>query len=327
MSILLPIKRRLRSLIRDAYLPCYVLSRKPMIVFAYDHDFTVNMDLFLKYFKACDKVYLFLQLGWQHETPKMSLPFAESLHSALKECPGLQITVLANSSSEVTVLNELGLNTVLCHQNAFIDEKRYQIKKREKIFDAIYIARITPFKRHWLAAEVKSLRIIGDYHEKAQNYVDETLAMLKHAVYTRIVPASKVQDEIATAKCGLCISSEEGAMFVSAEYLLCGIPVVDTVNIGGRDVIFPEFACIKVPDEPAAVAEAVAHWAQSAPEPEAIRKAVIEKMQSHRKFLREMINRILVEHGRKEFTGKFPHKLGLRVTPKPWVSWVHGLKR
>lgn len=326
MSVSLPIRQYVRKLLRGTYLPCYVFSREPMIIFAYDHDFTKNINSFLKHFASLDKVYLFLQLGWQHETPNTAQPFARSLHLAMSECPGLQITVLANSPNEVTVLSELGLKTVLCHQNSFIDERKYRIKKRKKVFDAIYIARITQFKRHWLAADVKSLRLIGDYYEMDQEYVDETLAMLKHAFYTRIVRSSKIPDEIATAKCGLCLSAEEGAMFVSAEYLLCGIPVVDTANLGGRDVIFPEFACSKVSDDPGAVTEAVAHWAESAPEPEAIRNAVLEKMQVYRNLLRKMINQILTEHGQKEFNGRFPHKLGLRVTPMPWVSWKHGLK-
>lgn len=324
--MLYKLKQFIKGLIWEKYLPCFVLSRSPMIVFSYDRDFTSRKAEFLREFAGRGPIHLFLLLGWQHETPKMAEPFAKELTEAMQELPSLSITVLANSAGEVETLTRLGIRTILCQQNAFIDERKYPIIKREKIYDAIYIARITPFKRHHLAEKVSSLRLIGDFYESERPYVDKTLSGLKHAAYTRQVKSSRIPGEISKAKCGLCLSCEEGAMFVSAEYLLCGIPIVDTANLGGRKTIYPPFACKEVADTPEAVAEAVAEYAKSTPEPETIRHAVIGNMEKYRETLRSELNRILTEHGKPPFQGRFPHKLGLRITRMPWVSWKYGLK-
>lgn len=109
-------------------------------------------------------------------------------------------------------------------------------------------------------------------------------------------------------------------MFVSAEYLLSGIPVVNTANLGGRDLMLPEFAVRRAADTPEAVAEAVAWWRDHAPEPRALRAGFLELAAPHRRFLRELI---------AEKTGvtmnHFPHKLGLRCRLRPWQRWSHGV--
>jgi glycosyltransferase involved in cell wall biosynthesis len=320
------LKKSVKRFIQGNYLPCYILNRDPLVVIAFDRDFTSRKSEFLKNLAGRGKVYLFLQLGWQHETARMAEPFAAELLSVMAEMPELSITVLANSTNEVEILTRLGVAAVLCQQNAFLDERRYPILRREKKYDAIYIARISPFKRHRLAEKVASLRLIGSYYEQERPYVDEVFAALKHASYRRQVRAAGVPAEIAQAKCGLCLSREEGAMFVSAEYLLCGIPIVETAALGGRRTIYPPFAYREVPEDPDAVAAAVAEYADSRPEPKAIREAVIRNMEKERDVFRSLLNRILEKHGKPPFRDRFPHKLGLRLTRTPWANWRHGLK-
>ena len=163
MSPFSSLKKKYSDFIRHRILPCTVFCRDPLVLVSYDTDFTSNAQDFLTVFarSRAQSIHVFLQLGWEHETPKNALPFAEKIKEVLGQCPRLTITVLANSPNEVRVLSDLGLNCVLCHQNAFVDERRYPIVQREKEFDAIYIARITPFKRHALAKQVASLRLVG----------------------------------------------------------------------------------------------------------------------------------------------------------------------
>ena len=40
--------------------------------------------------------------------------------------------------------------------------------------------------------------------------------------------------------CGGIFSLKEGACFASSEYLLCGLPVISTQSVGGRDVFYNE---------------------------------------------------------------------------------------
>lgn len=321
------LRRFAGRLIRGSYLPCTVLCRDPLVVVAFDRDFTKAWPDFRRQFARFPKVYLFLQLGWQHETPEQADPFAADLKSIQADCPQLQITVLANTPAEVEALGRHGIDVIFCHQNAFLDERRYPILPRKKRYDAIYIARVTPFKRHYLARDIDSLRLIGDFSYQELAYVEKTLAALPQAAYTRSVPARQIPGQIAEGRCGLCLSAEEGAMFCCAEYLLCGRPIVNTANRGGRDIIVPAFACRQVPDDPAAVAAAVADWAAEAPPPEAIRAAILENMNVHREIFRRTLNRILLDHHRPPFHGPFPHKLALRLTRLPWDNLKYGLKR
>jgi len=114
-------------------------------------------------------------------------------------------------------------------------------------------------------------------------------------------------------------------MFVSIEYLLCGIPVVNTPNIGGRDVLFPDFAVKTVPDTPEAVAAAVQEFVEHPPEPEKIRAAVLEKMKVHRETFRRLLNEAMAP---KTFPDScpLPHKLFLRCTKSPLQLLRYGLR-
>jgi glycosyltransferase involved in cell wall biosynthesis len=114
-------------------------------------------------------------------------------------------------------------------------------------------------------------------------------------------------------------------MFVSIEYLLCGIPVVNTENIGGRDEMFPDFAVKTVSDTPEAVAEAVQEFVEHAPEPEKIRAAALEKMKVHRETFRRLLNEAMAP---KSFPDScpIPHKLILRCTKTPLQLLRYGLR-
>ena len=325
------IKKRYNRLRNNLFLPCTVFSRDPLVLASYDTDFLRNAPAFLAYFdnSRAKSIHVFLQLGWEHETPKNSEPFAAAVKDMLSKCDRLSVTVLANSENEVRVLSALGLHAVFCNQNAFVDESRYPILHEEKTFDAIYIARLTPFKRHFLAEKVASLRLIGEFawREDEKPYAHDILSnRLKHAEWTSHVRTSQVPREIAKAHCGLCLSQNEGAMFVSIEYLLCGVPIVNTANIGGRDAMFPDFAVKTVPDDPEAVAEAVREFVENAPPPEKIRAATLEIMNAHRQVFRSILNEAMAP---KQYPAsrKLPHKLFLRCPALPWQMLKYQLIR
>ena len=330
MPFLSDLKKRYQRFTSKRYLPCTVFCRDPLVLVSYDTDFLRSASAFLDVFaeSRAKSIRVFLQLGWEHETPKNAEPFAAAVKDILAECDRLRVTVLANSENEVTVLSGLGLDVVLCNQNAFVDETRYPALSLPKRFDAVYIARLTPFKRHALAAKVESLLLIGQFAwlQQEKPYARELLDVhLKHAVWKNHVDASDIPSEIATARCGLCLSEAEGAMFVSIEYLLCGIPVVNTPNIGGRDLMFPDFAVKTVPADPDAVAEAVREFAAQAPQAEEIRAATLEKMNAHRQVFRRLLNDAMAPN---KFPAEavLPHKLLLRCTKTPGQFLRYGLR-
>ena len=331
-QILSRLKNKYQELLWDHFLPCTVFCRDPLVLVSYDTDFIKEASAFLAVFAKSNvkTIHVFLLLGWEHETSANAEPFAQQIKEILTQCPRLKITVLANAENEVYVLSGLGLHAVICNQNAFVDESRYSVLKHAKKYDAIYIARITPFKRHALASKIKSLRLIGAkswWIPQEEQYSEEIVSnRLKHAVWSFHVDAKKIPLEIATARCGLCLSQAEGAMFASIEYLLCGIPIVNTPSLGGREVFFPDFAVKTVPDTPEAVAEAVQEFVEHAPDPEKIRAAVLYKMKMHRTTFRRLLNEAMAP---EVFPGSrpLPHKLLLRSMKTPLQLFRYGLRK
>jgi hypothetical protein len=62
---------------------------------------------------------------------------------------------------------------------------------------------------------------------------------------------------ISQAHCGVIFSSSEGGCYASTEYLLCGIPVVSTHSIGGRDAYYDDVTAIVVNSDPDEISKAV----------------------------------------------------------------------
>ncbi len=81
-------------------------------------------------------------------------------------------------------------------------------------------------------------------------------------------------------------------MYASAQYLLAGLPVVTTHNIGGRDVFFHPEHVRWVDDDPDCVAAAVRDLVANPPDPQEVRSRVLETMAEHRTRLVALLNDI-----------------------------------
>jgi glycosyltransferase involved in cell wall biosynthesis len=187
---------------------------------------------------------------------------------------GISNHLLVNAVDEEVVRKRWRLRGGYFSHNIYINEHLYQIENEHKIYDAIYTAQLTAFKRHGLAKNIEKLMIIsygGDLHEFCPE--------LKHADFNRtFLPREELARRYNQSYAGLCLSAVEGAMFASCEYLLCGIPVVSTPSKGGRDEFFTTENSIIVSPEPEAVAQAVNHWKSHPPDPYSIRRQTLETM-------------------------------------------------
>ena len=67
--------------VMSRYLPCTVFNRDPLVLVSYDRDFIRNAAAFLDAFSesSAKTVHVFLQLGWEHETPKNSETFVQQI--------------------------------------------------------------------------------------------------------------------------------------------------------------------------------------------------------------------------------------------------------
>lgn len=310
----------------NSFLPGYVLSRKPLVFAAYDYDFLNRASEFDRALKDVESERtVILQLGWQHETEKMISKLSEGIAEAAKM--NFNVIILANTPREKELISNAGMKVYYCHQNAFLDERRYPVLPFiNKKFDAVYIARITPFKRHQLATEIENLYLIGAYSEREKDYALSTLEAFPTAKKVSSVSSYCVPFHLAKANCGLCLSETEGAMFVSMEYLLCGLPVVNTPNTGGRDLMMPDFAVKNVASNPCDVARAVLEWKNERPAPKTIRNAVLELMKPHRATLVRILTELGVNDELcKKYAKRFPHKLGIRTKISPFARMRHGI--
>lgn len=302
-----------------------VLNSNPVVAAAYESDFESNHAAFSEFANANNGATILLQLGFEHETPKQATRLAASISRFRELSPDTRILVLCNSKAEISTLDALGLETRFVNQNCFIDERRLRpMGGKERPYDAAYLARMTPFKRHSLIPVELSPRLLLLGTAAADErivqhdggvYVDGIVTRYAAARQVDNFPGVKISELLALANCGLTLSHAEGACFASAEYFLCGLPVVDTPALGGRSVLFPEEFAREVDETPEAVGEGVAYWREHRPDPWKVRSAWLAKAAPHRDAYRKLM---------RELTGHtprcIPHKLSLR-TPHVGAFW------
>lgn len=320
------------------YLPATILSNKPFIFGCFFEDFT-NRILGFKnfYFRNSEKhktMSALFMLGYHYETPERILYAKNKVEQIRELMPKLKLYFLCNSEKEKENFESIGCRAIYCNQNAFLNENRYHVLNIKKKFDAVYLARMTPIKRHELALATEKLLLIGDYFERESKHAEAILANRRaDSVWIRKVRGVLMFYYLNRAKVGLCLSPEEGAMYACAEYGLCGLPVLTTECLGGREnSLAPEYTKI-ISQNPTAleVAAAVKQMNEKTYDSKKIREATIQVLNSHRARYRELGREIFDET--KEGTEKdykmfcdFPHKLGVRCRVLPLFRYRRSLK-
>ena len=302
------------------YLPAYILNHSPKIIASFEMDFLRNLSAFQKAVPQGEKFTMLLQLGWSAELPEVAEELKTRLAEAKKAFPEARFIILANAAKEVEIIKEFN-EVYLASHNAFLDPVRYPLAKSGKRkFDALYIARITPFKRHELAEKIEKLHLIGSYAEKEKEYFTQTIARFPHAVWSQKVPSFFIGRKICEAACGLALSAVEGAMFSCGEYSLCGVPVVNTRNLGGRDTLLPDFAVRYAEDNADSVAENVDFFVNNPIAPAEIREGFLHLALPQKELVQDLINSIA---GKKVY---LPHKLNIRCRLLPHTKLLHGIR-
>ena len=224
-----------------------------------------------------------------------------------------------NSELEKENFEKYGFEGDLVNQNAWLDETLVMRPlDLKKTFRAIYVARRSAFKRHFLAANVEGLALVAGINH------GNSISDIPNHVYLNNAPLT--QDEVCIkineSNCGLILSEVEGACFSSSEYLLSGIPVVSTPSKGGRDAWYNEYNSIVCEPTPDAVASAVAYFEDNPRDPFVIRDMHIKQAQSYRLRFIEELRKIFYRFNINEidaddyFKNNFFHKLRKSYTPK-----------
>ncbi|MCB1459435.1 MAG: glycosyltransferase [Nitratireductor sp.] len=212
-----------------------------------------------------------------------------SVERAMQQLPGHHFVLMASDEGEQFELLNEGIDCIVCNSSIFVDEQVWRPtlphNREFGSFDAVYNARLMAYKRHELAAGIESLLLIhaapfGAGKEAEFARIRTLLPKARSANelhgtpwYDQMTP-ELVCEFLAHAKCGLALSREEGVMKASVEYMLCGLPVVSTASLGGRDryYVFP-FTQI-AQDDPEAVAAAVTTMVRRQFDRNAVRQAI-----------------------------------------------------
>lgn len=290
-----------------------VLNAAPPVLAAFDVDFERARATFVDFARANSGTVILLQLGYEHETPELAAHLAAVVAEVCGQAAGTRVIALGNSEAECASLRAAGMDARLVHQNCFLDERRYRPMGHRRPYDAAYIARLTPCKRHELMPQGLAGRLLlmgcaTKIYDSERAYAD--MVYTRYAA-ARLVPTfsgAKISEYLGQAKCGLVLSAREGASFCSSEYFLCGLPVVDTPALGGRSVLYPEEFVRYVESTPEAVGEGIAHWREHRPDPWKVRAAWLGKAKPHREAYAALMRELT---GRD--CGRPLHKLGLRT--------------
>jgi glycosyltransferase involved in cell wall biosynthesis len=178
---------------------------------------------------------------------------------------------MANSQKDADMLNEEnGVQAFGVSHNAFIDKSVFYPVQKEKEFTAVYCGDTRPQKRLHLAELILPQSLILSHSSPdVLEIVKKAKNILRHP------PIERISEHMCKAYCGLILSKHEGGCYASTEYLYCGIPVVSTISIGGRDAYYDEDTAMVVEDDPQKIREAALEWVKRAPNPELIRQKAL----------------------------------------------------
>lgn len=273
------------------------------------------MSQYSKFFKPTD--FFFVYCGWYHSEffARQADEIFDELHIDRE-----RFFFLYNEQAEKFNFEKKGFFGEVINQNAWLDENKVMrvLPDIEKLYDAIYVGRLSAFKRHFLAKNVDNIALVA-----GNNHGNVAVNNIPRASFRNKQPLSpdEVCLKINQSNCGLILSAEEGACFASSEYLLCGVPVVSTKSLGGRSVWYNSYNSIICEDDQDAIAAAVVELKCNPRDPLKIRSAHISLARHFRAKFIAVLAKLFYEHAIYEvdahayFYDNFMHKLRKSYAP------------
>ncbi len=232
------------------------------------------------------------------------------LKAAVRAYPGHEFIMLVANEVESYLSSKAGIPTIVANKSIFEDEALWQIRQEgefQKEYDAVYLARLDKFKRHELASQIGSLSLVYSrtLNEAPEEAFKRYRAALPNAHFVNhhvgngeyvLLKPEEVCDHLNRARVGLCLSPAEGVMRASIQYMLCGLPVVSTPSIGGRDRYYNSEYCKIVEPDPAAIGHAVQELISQDFDPKDVRASILEKLEFDRYNFLHSLKRIAASH-------------------------------
>lgn len=255
------------------------------------------------------RAYFLISPSWHREDPASVAGDLDLVRAAQARYPEHRFLFLVSNRKELQNYRDAGLPAIICLYTVFVDETMFDVDTTApKRFDAIYNAAIAPYKRHELASATRNLALLYYRHEYFRKHeaehVEKIRLILADATWINELGDGYCQFEardipawLNQARIGLCLSPYEGPMRACAEYLLCGLPVVSTPNVGGRDRLADARYWKEAKPEPSAIAAAVDEMLARRINPHLVRRSTLEKLRGDRERLVNVIATIFNEEG------------------------------
>jgi glycosyltransferase involved in cell wall biosynthesis len=271
----------------------YVLWPDPLIVSCLGHAETIAA---LRIPKSADVIVHPTWLPTMRSLPQL---FRHRVRAAQS---GKRVHFMCDAESTNRLLRRFGFPGELVAISGYINEHKYRITGAAKSYDAVYAARMAPYKRLHLAAKVPSLFVqtYGDCRTADGAYdLHAYEPRIRHCDFNREwVPEDEVVNIYNRGRVGLALSEREGAMLASVEYMLCGLSLVSTRCSGGREQFFDDRYVSVVDPTPEAVAAGVQALLDRSVDPQLVRTETLRKLQQHRERLCDYIVGIIQRRGR-----------------------------
>lgn len=253
----------------------------------------------LPYYKKND--YIFIIIGcfmgkWNFEY------CAKTLNTRNPEYNRKNIIFMAAEPMQIFFAIEYGFSAILCNHNAiFCDEEKFSISEKEKIYDHVINCRPEKnFKQPHLTKGLNKLAAIKGQNFNKKDYYDMKDLGAEFLNDERL-DHNGVSNVLNKSKTAGIYSMKEGACFSSGEYLLCGLPVISTDALGGRQIWYTKYNSIICDSSEISVKrsveQALEHLKSGYFNPENIRAKHIEFARYQRYNLLNKIEEIFDKHG------------------------------
>ena len=202
---------------------------------------------------------------------------------------GINYIVMANSAAEVKRCKLLKIPVRLMPQGQFINEHAIPTAElgRACQYDAFYAAQAKPFKRLYLAKDIENIYVLT-YSCPSDKNGNNDLSLVEPKLHHAAWNLSYIHDEslvfelMHSSSCALALSKVEGAMWAALEANICGIPIVSTKSLGGRDRYFTSENSRIVSANSQAVKGAVNFYKLNPPHPKIVRESTLDLIKKDR---------------------------------------------
>ncbi|MES2915789.1 MAG: hypothetical protein V4753_11775 [Pseudomonadota bacterium] len=247
----------------------------------------------------------FLKPTWTMETTNL-LPLAETLRRAEACNPGHSFVAQHVSDREAQKYRDVGIRSIPGNPNIFTDETHFvgEAEPHPGLPDseAIYVARLAPWKQHALAARLRDpLFVYGEPLDPDESTQFDTLrglfppgGFINHRLGRgkyHYLGRQELASVMARARVALALSAEEGCMRASVECLLAGLPIVSVPSLGGRELLFTSDTALIVEPTPEAVRAGVDAMLARGLGRDEVRRATLDRVREERQRFLEAANR------------------------------------